>query len=81
MIKKVKFVWVKGLIDLTVGNVYDVVEHIKKNYPEYNYTYETIIFYNDIGELSTSYLQVGDSIYFVDVTAEIRDNIIDGILL
>lgn len=78
MIKKVKFVWSDGYKDLTINKVYDVIKYTKETDPG---EYDTIRYYDDIGKLSTSYLRLANSTYFIDVTAEYRDEVIDGILM
>lgn len=83
MIKKVKFVWEKGLACLTVGKVYDVYD-VKEDYVKdhlgHTYTYNNIDIYNDLGGLCTLYMAIMEDIYFIDVTEEYRNDGIDGIL-
>ena len=77
--RKVKYI--KGLLNnLTPGNVYDVLDISEVN-TVYNIPVEAITIINDIGEIIMTHTSLLGQIYFIDITAEYRNDIIDGILL
>lgn len=65
---------------LTIGKVYEVLSF---GYPIFNNSNNkvSLSILNDLGVKSNWFEQIGDKVWFEDVTAEIRDNKINQVLL
>lgn len=74
--KKVKYIWhnyvINGMSKLTTGKVYDV--------SMYNSEDKKITISNDSNMLWTCYISDRNTTFFIDVTEEYRNEVIDNIL-
>lgn len=65
-------------VDLTIGNIYDVIKYRSSKYGEY---YDIITILNDNEIVENYYVMDSNEVrIFQDVSTEYRDNAIDNIL-